>query len=327
MEFFWAVLILAAAPDCQAAIRFAAFGDWGQDTGSFSEVKSMLQKNSPSRNFTLLLGDNFYGVGVTSVNDPLFRLFTDLADSGPSTPYHVVLGNHDYMGNVSAQIEYSAIHTQWDMPSNYYKRVYQSDGVKVCLFMIDTVKVDTSQVLWLSENLGSDDCSGSTTWRIVAGHYPIWSAGIYYDSTELKTLVLPLLHQHKVHMYLCGHEHLHEVFSDGQIVQIVSGATAQMRAEIQFRPHSQMVWGVSGPTINGYLDIHARKEKLDISVVSAKDGSSLGIFEIQRSVDDAITLREIAPANTTTTKSSSIPTLWSHIVGYIILCTILIVKI
>jgi len=66
-----------------------------------------------------LLGDNFYPYGTTTdINDPQFKdVFEDvIAKELPSIPVHAILGNHDWLNNVEAQLQYTSIHNQWKMP-------------------------------------------------------------------------------------------------------------------------------------------------------------------------------------------------------------------
>ena len=49
------------------------------------------------------------------------------------------------------------------------------------------------------------------TWLLVAGHYPIYSAGEHGDTTELQTYLVPLFRKYNVDAYFCGHDHLSEV--------------------------------------------------------------------------------------------------------------------
>ncbi len=47
-------------------------------------------------------------------------------------------------------------------------------------------------------------------WLIVAGHYPIYSAGSNGDINELKQNLLPLLLEYKIDAYISGHDHISE---------------------------------------------------------------------------------------------------------------------
>ena len=48
------------------------------------------------------------------------------------------------------------------------------------------------------------------TWLLVAGHYPVFSAGEHGDTGELKQYLLPLLETYNVDAYFCGHDHISE---------------------------------------------------------------------------------------------------------------------
>lgn len=91
---------------CRCDLRFIACGDWGK-SGDMDEVASCARKYAGSRDFTILLGDNFYPGGVTSVHDTQFHLFRDVVAAGSKIPHYLILGNIDYVQNARAQIEYS----------------------------------------------------------------------------------------------------------------------------------------------------------------------------------------------------------------------------
>lgn len=96
----------------------------------------------------------------------------------------------------------------------------------------------------------------------------------------MKERVLPILKKHKVPLYLCGHHHLHEVFFDGQLVEVVSGATSSLLEALTFAPHDLMMWGVSGKDVNGYADIFVSPDAMKVSIVSAKNGQNFQSFTI-----------------------------------------------
>lgn len=266
----------------KAETEFTAIGDWGYRNAFLKKTVSSMNTVSPLRDFCILLGDNSYPNGVSSVDDPKLNLFQDFVAGDSTLKHHVILGNHDYMQSVDAQIQYSARDQRWDLPSRFYSRIHDKDGVKICMLFIDTIVFNASQVEWVEQELNQSECKSEMTWRIVSGHYPIWSTGIYNDDENLKSLLLPILEANKVHLYLSGHEHLHEVFYNGKIVQVTSGAAADPRASIQFKPHDFQIWGVSGRDVDGFIRVRGSKNALHVSVFSAESNREFTNFNITR---------------------------------------------
>merc|ERR1719408_43454 len=96
--------------------------------------------------FALALGDNMYHSGVKSVHDRRFdetfeKVFTGDALSDKSGfKFHLVAGNHDHIGDVNAQIQYSNVSSRWEFPSLYYTFTEaMQDGTRVQFVMLDTV--------------------------------------------------------------------------------------------------------------------------------------------------------------------------------------------
>ena len=262
--------------------EFTAMGDWGLRTSTLQRTIDAIGTLVPDRDFALLLGDNAYPAGFRDLNDPQFSLFTDVVAGNSKLQHHMILGNHDYVGNISSEIAFSQVDSRWDLPSRYYRRLYETDGVKLCLLFIDTIEFDQPQVDWLRQQLTTAECETNTAWTIVSGHYPIWTTGNYHDSPELKAQLVPLLQEFKVPLYLCGHEHLHEVFFDGVTVQVVSGANADPRAAREFRQHEYQVWGVSGVTIAGFVRIVATTSELEVHIPSSYSLRDFITFSIPR---------------------------------------------
>lgn len=76
------------------------------------------------------------------------------------------------------------------------------------------------------ENMLISLTAARPSWLLVAGHYPIFSAGSHGDSTELKTYLLPLLTSYGVDAYLCGHDHVSEHLIHNHTHFFVAGAGA-----------------------------------------------------------------------------------------------------
>ncbi|GMR52064.1 hypothetical protein PMAYCL1PPCAC_22259, partial [Pristionchus mayeri] len=87
------------------------------------------------------LGDNFYITGVMSDSDP--RVNTTFKDvyKGTAVPWLIIAGNHDHLGNVSAQMSYTNKSKLWYFPALYYNKIYHKEDVSVEFVMLDTVEL------------------------------------------------------------------------------------------------------------------------------------------------------------------------------------------
>jgi tartrate-resistant acid phosphatase type 5 len=153
-----------------------------------------------SADFVMAVGDNFYLSGIRS--DEFSSRFHDTFENvyeGQSlqVPWLICAGNHDYLGNVTAQIAYSSHSSRWTFPALYYSKSFASeDGVTVDVLMIDTVSLtgaedslvedendpeyfrplkevprsqDEDQWNWLEATLASS----TADYVFVGGHFPV----------------------------------------------------------------------------------------------------------------------------------------------------------
>lgn len=69
-------------------------------------------------------GDNFYYRGVKTVDDFRFNATFEKVYNSASLQkkWYMIAGNHDYYGNVSAQILYSKKSNRWTFPYFYYTK-------------------------------------------------------------------------------------------------------------------------------------------------------------------------------------------------------------
>lgn len=91
--------------------------------------------------FVLAVGDNFYHEGVIDEFDDRFKATFEnvYTPSSLQTPWYAVLGNHDYKGNTTAQIEYTKYSARWHLPTNYYTKSFTAeDGATIDIIVLDT---------------------------------------------------------------------------------------------------------------------------------------------------------------------------------------------
>lgn len=248
-------------------------GDWG--TGG-----SLQKKVARAMNETALagakplavvsVGDNIYPSGVQSATDGQWKSkYEDVyALSGlDGLDWIAVLGNHDYRGSVTAQIEYGKANRRWKMPAPYYVMPCVQRETILTLFCLDTQQIlqKTSgwkdQLAWLENELTK--CN--TPWKVVVGHHPMRSYGHYQDQAWMLEHVKPLLDSARVQAYLCGHDH------DLQIVKnqsdsftcIVSGGGGGCRSTVWGR-NTQAAWAGGG-----FCTLHFSGQEMYASIVDA----------------------------------------------------------
>ncbi len=221
-------------------MKIYLLGDTGDYSNEFKKIINEIKKDKSQKIF-IFLGDNFYPNGVNSINDIKWKDFENL---NTNCQIYSILGNHDYLGNVKSQIEYNK--NNWSMPYFYYKKTFKF----IDLFFIDTsillpefsnlnyniVKSKTlKEPLELSKEMIDwlkDELKKSSNLKMVIGHYPILSYGIYGVNKRLFKILYPIFKEYKVKYYISGHDHnlqiIDIVSSNFEMKQIISGATSHL---------------------------------------------------------------------------------------------------
>jgi len=196
-------------------VQFIAVGDTGTGNKDQYNVAKTMTKlcNKYNINSVLLLGDNIYENGASSLNDPSFRTKFEDPYKYIHKPFYLCLGNHDYGNdfhkkeNEKFQIEYSKISEKWKMPAKYYsiKRgpceiffldtnfEFMSEGVIMKQFHEMLKKIKQSNSKW-------NIVCGHHTWRSVGGHGNAERRFEVFMNDLLK-------HGARINLYLCGHDH------------------------------------------------------------------------------------------------------------------------
>lgn len=217
----------------QETIRFIAVGDTG--TGGpiqYSVAKAMEDKCKKSGcDFGIILGDNIYNSGVSSVDDPQFKTKFEDPYKNLDFRFYLTLGNHDYRGNVQAEIDYTKKSKKWYMPG----RTYHFSRGPADFFSIDTDAPSEAQVNELTKEINNSKAK----WKIVFGHHPRYTNGVYENATgELQRLLdKPLCG--KADLYLCGHEHDKQHLKKACGVEyLIVGTGGGVRTKLRPAPNS-----------------------------------------------------------------------------------------
>jgi tartrate-resistant acid phosphatase type 5 len=276
---------LAALPAeaAQNALPFILVGDWGRrghDDQRNVAVQMGKTAAAMGSRFTVSVGDNFYENGVTGLDDPQWEHSFEKIYTAPAlyTPWRLILGNHDYRGNVQAQLDYSAESKRWNMPARYYSLSETlPDGAKADFFYVDTspfIKAyigsrvnitgqDTdAQLAWLDKAL----TDSTAEWKIVIGHHPIYTAleGADHDQPDLIARLNPVLLKHNIPIYISGHDHcLQSVKMDG-MTYVVTGAGSQT-----YTPNPPIRGGFANGS-HGFMTVHLSREMLHYELVDMR---------------------------------------------------------
>ncbi|KAF8107974.1 hypothetical protein N665_0116s0170 [Sinapis alba] len=244
-------LLLSLAPTLEAelttvqqatksdgSISFLVIGDWGR-RGLYNQTKVALQMGRIGEkmdiDFVVSTGDNIYDDGMTSVEDPAFQISFKNIYTSPSLqkPWYLVLGNHDYRGDVEAQLspDLRSIDNRW-----ICMRSFIVDAEIAELFFVDTspfvddyfinseghnydwrgVSPRESYLQTLLTDLETSLRESTAKWKIVVGHHAIKSASIHGNTKELESLLLPILEANNVDVYVNGHDHCLQHISTSQ---------------------------------------------------------------------------------------------------------------
>jgi predicted MPP superfamily phosphohydrolase len=273
-------------------LHFMAIGDWGRN-GEYDQLEVAKQMGlwaaDHPNDFVVSNGDNFYPKGVVSEFDPLWHYSFENIYTAHSLQcdWYPVLGNHDYHSDVESQIRYSKISRRWNMPAKYYSKEInlgkgkgdedeaKNTGLKLkkgkekaLLVMIDTdpflhqamAGYVQRQMQWLNETLSK--ASEDVKWKIVIGHHPFYTVGPRienYDTLTMRQALTKTFEDHKVDVYLSGHEHsLQHLKSEGYTHQFISGAGSELTkvtagisySRFQASEHGFMYFAIDATRLN-----------------------------------------------------------------------------
>ncbi|KAJ8492147.1 hypothetical protein OPV22_013868 [Ensete ventricosum] len=229
------------------SLSILVVGDWGRK-GQFNQSQVATQMGRIGEeldiDFVVSTGDNFYEDGLTGVDDKAFEeSFTNIYTSKSlQKQWYSVLGNHDYRGDVLAQLSpvLRNIDSRWLCLRNFILNAEIVD-----FFFVDTTPLvesywsnpehhhyDWRQVAprenYISDILKDLDAAlkeSTAPWKIVVGHHTMRSVSDHGDTPELLALLLPVLKDNGVDLYVNGHDHCLEHISskDSPIQYLTSG--------------------------------------------------------------------------------------------------------
>ncbi|NQW28955.1 MAG: metallophosphoesterase [Ignavibacteria bacterium] len=255
-------------------VKLAVLGDWGTGGALQKRVgQAMYGQHSLIGGFNAVVstGDNIYPNGVSSATDVQWqRKYLNMyPEQLLQLKWIAVLGNHDYRKSADAQIEFGELHKKWIMPSKFYSYVIGSNArTAVTIVAIDTQQLLTRsdgwqvQLEWLRRTLEGV----KTKWKVVVGHHPTRSYGLYGDQDWMLKSVKPIMDAAGVQAYLCGHDHDLQIIKhpDDGFHCIVSGAGGGCRSTA-YGKHT-----LAAATNGGFVTWQSNEQKAMIQIVDDK---------------------------------------------------------
>ena len=218
------------------SLRILVYGDSGVGQNSskgyeqvrVAQAMAEVCKKSPGGcDFGISVGDNIYPSGTKDVWDPKFKSrFEDIYHVLEDLPVYSVVGNHDYHGNVTSQVEYSLFSTRWRMPGKFYS----IQGLPDWLHLMG---VDSQGIIGYNEtpltateqlDFVCQELEGKQGWSFLFAHHPVLSSGKHGGTQAMTDWMHTVDSQCGLDVYLAGHEHHQEHIWTTGYDTIIQGA-------------------------------------------------------------------------------------------------------
>jgi hypothetical protein len=269
-------------------IQFVALGDSGQGTSAQFAIAEVIRRQNPD--LVLHCGDLVYqGINDRSVD---WRFFNYYQGHMASTPYFMVVGNHDLnccLGDGEPDYNptnwvFNATNFQnsFFLPTNpvtgtkHFYSFDAGDAHFVALYnpwFADYVfRSGSDQFQWLTNDLAQ---SGKP-WKFIFMHMPLATSGGHFgrddnanfinDSSELMNLLLPVAARYGVQLIMGGHDHNYERFAPTNGVHhfVTGGGGGAVYGMKQRHPASVQFWATNHCTKVSVSGDTALIEALDL---------------------------------------------------------------
>jgi 3',5'-cyclic AMP phosphodiesterase CpdA len=249
--------LLWAAPNPNQ-LRFLALADSGSGNANQQEVADRMAERHRLQPVDLVLlgGDNIYPNGdIALLQKTVVHPYRALLQAG--VPFHAVLGNHDIRtANGVAQLREPVL----GMGGRWYN--LRRGPVEFFLLDTNTNAAWQHQMPWLKNALARS----TAPWKVVVGHHPLYSSGLYGDDPRLQAKLLPLFERYQVQLYINGHEHNYErtLPLHGTTFLIVGGGGAWLRPVLGNRNSARAVSAYS------FAEIEVVGDQMRLSAWNAK---------------------------------------------------------
>ncbi len=218
----------SAAPSAGASLDLLAVGDFGSGNKHQIDVARAMgafarQMPTPPA-AVLALGDNFYGKLEPDRFGKHFEQMYSPQDL--ACPFYTVLGNHDYgpgyddphaqgAAKAQMQLDYAQANptSRWKMLAKWYAlELPDAQHPLVKAIFVDTNYFEgamTPQEKLEQQRFLAAELQRPTRapWLWLVGHHPLFSNGQHGDGADMIKRFGPIIAEHPISFYLCGHDH------------------------------------------------------------------------------------------------------------------------
>lgn len=208
--------------DYAADFKFVYMGDPQADLlNQWSRTVRDSFKKAPDAAFYLYTGDI---INNANYDFQWGEWFDAMGWISRMVPVIAVPGNHEtsYNQKENRRIQSRFWQPQFEFPRNGVSGLedsnYYIDWQGVRIVALNSIDKIDEQAQWL-DNVLSDH---KGKWKILAFHYPIYSAAIKRDNKTLREKWLPIIDKHNVDLVLQGHDHTYgrsHLLSNNKIVK------------------------------------------------------------------------------------------------------------
>jgi 3',5'-cyclic AMP phosphodiesterase CpdA len=140
------------------------------------------------------------------------------------------------------------------------------------------VDLTERELRWLDEQLAQS----KATWKIVYGHYQIYSASRGDNDEEQEDLIhrlLPILKKRGADLYICGHDHNLQILkADGGVNFVVAGGGGAGLYDFEQEEYTRSVFKAKA---YGFAVIEADRTNLNVRLVNA-EGKELSALKLKK---------------------------------------------
>lgn len=252
-------------------LRIFALGDTGSAQDAQMRVATAMEQRCREKgvDVLLLLGDNAYPAGVSSVEDPGWQTKVIGPYSGSclgSVPIYAVLGNHDYKGNPSAEIAYTLVNRRWHMPNRFYSTRF-GDLLKVVALDSNFNEFCFQPAFCGVDFLLEQIHRHETAWTFVIAHHPLLSSsdhGFAYRGGIRGMLLKPFLCD-TVDLYLSGHSH-HLEYLEPEGCRLKLAVAGGGGGDL-YQAGARRAESLFLKSAYGFLDVELNRQELTVRVV------------------------------------------------------------